>query len=70
MNDIEYLVHSYFNNNDAHSKVTSSHWQKYGKLQRVTFKTPRGIMTNANKNEGIGYTFSTLELKRGGVWRF
>jgi len=70
MNDIEYLVHSYFNNNTAHSKVTSSHWQKYGKLQSVTFKTPRGIMTNANKKEGIGYTFSTLELKGGGFGDF
>jgi len=70
MNDIEYLMHSYFNNNTTQSKVTSSHWQKYGKLQRVTYKTPRGIIPKANKSEGIGYTFSTLELNGGGIWRF
>jgi hypothetical protein len=70
MNDIEYLVHSYFNTKTAFSKVTSSHWQKYGKLQKITFKTPKSIILNANKRNEIGYTFSTLKLKGGGFGDF
>ena len=70
MNDIEYLVHSYFNTKTAFSKVTSSHWQKYGKLQRITFRTPQSKILNTNKMNEIGYTLSTLKLKGEGFGDF
>ena len=66
MNDIEYLVNSYFNNDKAFSKVTSSHWQKYGKLQKVTFKKPQAKMLNVSKREVISETVSNIKLSGGG----
>ena len=65
MNDIEYLVHTYFNTNTAFSKVASSHWQKYGKLQKVTLKTPQEKILNASKREEISQTFRGLKLSGG-----
>ena len=70
MNDFQYLVQTYFSSNSSFSKETSSHWQKYGKLQRVTFKTPQGIRSNTNKSEEISYTHSTLKLSGGGFGDF
>jgi hypothetical protein len=66
MNDIEYLVNSYFNNDKAFSKVTSSHWQKYGKLQKVTFKKPQAKILNVSKREVISETVSNIKLSGGG----
>jgi hypothetical protein len=70
MNDIEYLVHTYFNTNTAFSKATSSHWQKYGRLQKITFKTPQEKKLNASKKEEISQTFSRLKLSGGGFGDF
>ena len=67
MNDIEYLVHTYFNTNTAFSKATSSHWQKYSRLQKITFKTPQEKKSNAIKKEEIIKTFSRLKLSGGGL---
>lgn len=70
MNDIEYLVNSYFNNDKVFSKVTSSHWQKYGKLQKITFKTPKVKMLNVNEREEISETISRIKLSGGGFGDF
>lgn len=70
MNDIEYLVHTYFNTNTAFSKATSSHWQKYGKLQKITVKTPQEKKLNVSKKEEISQTFSSLKLSGGGFGDF
>ena len=69
MDDIEYLVNSYFNNDKVFSKVTSSHWQKYGKLQKITLKTPQEKIFNVSKRE-ISDTVSRLKLSGGGFGDF
>ena len=70
MNDIEYLVNTYFNTNTAFSKATSSHWQKYGKLQKITVKTPQEKKLNVSKKEEISQTLSSLKLSGGGFGDF
>jgi len=35
MNDIEYLVTTYFTENNTFSDETSSHWRKYGEKQII-----------------------------------
>lgn len=70
MNDIEYLMNSYFNKDQLFSKVTSSHWEKYGKSQKITLKTPQVKILKASKKEEISETVSRIELSGGGFGDF